>query len=145
MKTIFAILVAILIITKTAPSPDRCDRITAAGAVPVRIFAETTIDGRDQVILVTRFFHNKLGIYTSEFARCYFGNLDLNFIKNSTSIFGLFAIMFFVFRAITRKYYALLAVFLASAILPFLTASTTILIAIYKIFAIIGLLLWLRE
>lgn len=146
MKIIILIILAALIIVK---SPQQelplCNIATAKQAFAPRIFAETTIDGKEQPVYVTRFLHNKIGIYASEISRCYFNSLDLNFINNSTGAVGLLSLLFFVYKITVKKYYSILAIFLVLPTLPFFGMPFFILIFFYKIFAIIGLVFLLQK
>ncbi|MDO8487455.1 MAG: hypothetical protein Q7S45_04125 [Candidatus Curtissbacteria bacterium] len=116
-----------------------CNLDTAKQAIPPRIFAEQTIDGRDQNITLTRFLHNKIGIYASEFSRCYANVFDPNFIYHTVGIVGIITWLYFVYQIIQRKYYFLLIVLLALPLLPFLKFSLLPILFAYKLFAIIGL------
>lgn len=153
MKKILVLVFAAIIIAKspTQELPICNLQIVKLAFTPI-IFEQTTIDGLAQPVLLTRFLHNKVGIYSSEIARCYLAALDPNFINNSTSIVGLLSLLFFLYKAASKIYsqksfaYApLLAIFLISPLLPFFSAPTTVLIITYKIFAIIGLLFWLKR
>lgn len=145
MKILLILIFGLIIIVKSGGELPVCNLATAKQALPPVIFAETTIDGSNQPVLVTRFLHNKIGIYTSQFARCYFNALDLNFINHAIGIIGLISLLFFLFRATVKKYYAPLIVFLGFPILPFFNAPLFALIFAYKIFAIIGLVFLLKN
>ena len=140
MKILLFVLLSAVIILKISPTPlPICNIATVKQALPPVIFYETTIDGSNQPVLVTRFLHNKIGIYGSETTKCYFNALDFIFINNSTSIVGLLGILLFTYKSAIKKYYWLLVIFLFLPLLPFFTNSDKILILAYKIFAIIGL------
>lgn len=145
MKYIILIIISIFIIFQDIPKSDRCDRVTAQNALPVRIFAETTIDGRDQSVLVTRFFHNKVTILASELGRCYFNFFDPNVVVASASLLGLFPWLNFAYRiAIAIPRYPLLtALFIIPALPIFVTFGQVA--YIHKVFAIIGLVLWTKR
>lgn len=116
-----------------------CNLATAKQAIPPRIFAEQTIDGPQQPPLVTRFLHNKLGIFASEFSRCYFNALDPNFIHRSVGIPGLFFWTYFIYQIAIKKLWPGIFVFLILPVLPFFNLPLMIIVYINKIFAIIGL------
>lgn len=140
MKILLLVLLSVVIIFKTPGNPlPICNIATVKQALPPVIFFETTIDGPKQPIFVTRFLHNKIGIYSSEATKCYFNAFDFIFIDNSISIVGLVGILVFAYKSIIKKYYWLLVLLLFLPFLPFFTNSDRLLILAYKIFAIIGL------
>lgn len=140
MKIFLLIIFSItIILAKANTGLPVCNLDTAKQAIPPRIFAEQTIDGRDQSVLLTRFLHNKIGIYASEFNRCYFGVFDLNFIYHTVGIVGIITWLYFVYQIIQKKFYFLLFILLALPLLPFLKFSLLPIFAAYKLFAIIGL------
>lgn len=145
MKYLIILAVSILIVAKNVPATERCDQQTAKTALPVRIFAETTIDGRDQPVLVTRFFHNKVTIMASELARCYFNFFDPNFIVASISLLGLLPWLYFAYRiALYIPRYPAVWILFAIPVLPILAPSFQV-AYFHKVFAIIGLVLWAKR
>lgn len=116
-----------------------CNLATAKQAIAPRIFTEQTIDGPGQPPLVTRFLHNKLGIFASEFGRCYFNALDPNFIYRSVGIAGLFFWTYFIYQIAIKKLWPGIFAFLILPLLPFFSLPVIITVYINKIFAIIGL------
>lgn len=145
MKYLVSLVFLIFIILADIPQSDRCDITTAKLALPVRIFAETTIDGRDQPVLITRFFHNKVTILGNELARCYFNFFDPNAISASVSLPGLVAWLYFAYRfaLLTPKYPPLLTLLLIP-VLPILVTFPQV-AYFHKVFAIIGLVLWAKK
>lgn len=141
MKYLVFLIFATLILMTDIPKSDRCDRVTAQIALPVRIFAETVIDGRDQPPVVTRFFHNKVTIASSELSRCYFNFFDPNFIVNSASILGLLPWLYFFYRTFLKipQYPLLVAIFVVPAVPIFIAFPQVA--YLHKVFAIIGLVL----
>lgn len=140
MKILLFTLLSLLVTLKAPGDPlPLCNIATVKQALPPVIFFETTIDGLNQPVLVTRFLHNKLGIYGSESTKCYFNALDFIFINNSIGIVGLIGLLIFAYKSAIKKYYWLLVIFSLMPLLPFFTNSDKILILAYKIFAIIGL------
>jgi len=138
MKTLIFSALAALIIMKSAQAIPFCNLAIVKLALPPRIFQETTIDGNRQNVILTRFFHNKVGIYGSEVGRCYFNAFDLNFIAANVTIPGLLSILFLLYKSISRKYWPF-ALFLIVPILPFFGLPPLIFTLIYKVFAIIGI------
>lgn len=137
MKYLIAVLISILIVSKNFPSSDRCDLGIARNALPPRIFAETTIDGRDQQPVITRFFHNKVTILVNELGKCYFNFFDLNFVANSTALVGLLPWLYFFYKSSSRLF--LLIPLLVVPVLPIFSQTPVPVAYIHKIFAIIGL------
>ena len=135
---IFAIFSTIILLKTGWDLPD-CNFKSAQNAVKPLIFAETTIDGKDQPVLITRFLHNKIGIFTHETSRCYFNVLDFNFVKDSTTLLGLFFWLYFIYQIIIRKLWLLGAAFLLIPMVPFLDFSSTLTATSHKVFAIMGL------
>lgn len=145
MRYLVSIVILILVISADIPNRDRCDIITAKIALPVRIFAETTIDGPDQPPPVTRFFHNKVTILGSELARCYFNFFDPNFIAQSASLPGLIPWLYFAYRvAIYIPRYPIIWLLFVIPTLPILSPSLQV-AYFHKVFAIIGLVLWAKK
>lgn len=147
MKKFFLIGVFLLYIISTGndylmPS---CNVSTAKQAIAPRIFAEQTIDGPRQPPLVTRFLHNKLGIFASEFGRCYFNALDPNFIYKSVGILGLFFWTYFIYQIAIKKLWPGILVFLTLPLLPFFSLPIIITVYVNKIFAIIGLIILIKQ
>ncbi len=139
MRIFFITIIALFILTKGGWSLPPCNYKTALQALPPRIFFEQTIDGPDQPVLVTRFLHNKVGIFGSEFARCYFNAFDPILIYNSTRLLGLLGWLYFIYNIIVKKHYLPLAALAIIPVLPFLTLDAAIVAYTHKIFAIIGL------
>lgn len=145
MKTLLIIISAAVILTAKAPALPPCNTDTAKQALPPRIFAEQTIDGIGQNIFVTRFFHNKLGILSSELSRCYFNVLDFNFLINALSPIGLIGYLSFVYHILVNKKYHFITIFILLPIIPFLKLPFAISLLVCKIFAIIGLSFLIRK
>ena len=141
MKKFFLIGVFLLYIISSGSDYllPTCNLATAKQAIAPRIFAEQTIDGSRQPPLVTRFLHNKLGIFASEFGRCYFNALDPNFIYRSVGTLGLFFWTYFVYQIAIKNLWPGALVFLILPLLPFFSLPVIITVYINKIFAIIGL------
>lgn len=145
MKYLIFIIFAIFILAAQIPKGDRCDLITAKIALPARTFAESTIDGRDQPVLITRFFHNKVTIIASELGRCYFNFFDPNLIVASASILGLFPWLYFAYRIaiFMPRYPPTVLLFIIPALPLFVTFPQVA--YLHKVFAIIGLVLWVKR
>lgn len=139
-KYIVLLIISVLIFNlKTTWDPTPCNIKTAKQAIAPRIFAEQTIDGKNQPIIFTRFVHNKIGVFLSEFARCYFLALDPNFIQKTTGI-GIIFWLYFVYFILIQKLYIALLIFLSIPLLPFFQLPLVIVSYAHKIFAIIGLI-----
>jgi len=143
-KLIFSVLAALIISTGVQKLPT-CNLTTVKLAFAPQIFAQTTIDGREQNVLVTRFFHNKLGIYGQELSKCYFNALDLNFLTANLSLIGLLTFLTMIYKSALFNYWYLLLMILAIPVLPILGWPLLLLIAADKIFAIMGLVFLLKK
>jgi hypothetical protein len=141
---IFSVISAIIISKSYSPLPF-CNLDTAKLAIEPRIFQETTIDGPKQNVILTRFLHNKLGIYGSELSRCYFNSLDPNFISKNLSLIGLVSILFLLYRLQSQKNFAAIFAFLFLPLLPILGFPYQVTVLFFKIFAIIGVGFILRN
>lgn len=141
---ILAIITSAILATKGNLDLPICNFTTAKQAIAPRIFAEQTIDGSSQPIVMTRFLHNKFGILGSEFTRCYFYSFDPNFIYHSTGIGIIFWLYFFYASAI-KKLIIPLSFFLIIPALPFFGLPIVIVSYTHKIFAIIGLAFYLYK
>ena len=145
MRLVLILIFSLTILLSQGWSLPICNIQTATQALPPRIFFEQTIDGSSQPILLTRFLHNKLGIFSSEIARCYFNVLDPNFILKTVGLIGFITLLYFLYKIILNKNYVLLILFLVLPISPIFGISPLIVVYPYKLFAIIGLLLLLRK
>ncbi len=139
MKLIALIILSVIVILKTAPVIEPCNFQTVKQDIPPTSFEQITLDGNTQNTYVTRFFHNKFGIFANESAMCYFKVLDPVFIFESTTLIGLVGIAAYIATSVKRKYWFLVAILLLVPFLPFFGINLTYLINIYKFFAIIGL------
>lgn len=144
MKIFLIIITAlIIIVTSSGESYLQCNLFTAKQAIPPKIFAETTIDGKDQPPLVTRYFHNKWGIFMSEFSMCYLNIFDPVFLYKNIGILGLISLLLLVYKSVIKKRYYLIIALALVPILPFFNVSLLLTIIILKLFAIIGIVFWL--
>lgn len=139
MRIILILIFSAIILVQANTRLPICNLDTAKQAIPPRIFAEQTIDGKDQNILLTRFLHNKIGIYASEFSRCYANVFDPNFIYHTVGAIGLVTWVYFVYAVAKRRLYPIIAILAVLPILPFLKFSPLPILLTYKLFAIIGL------
>lgn len=145
MKLLISLLIGIWILTLKLPQLPVCNYQTANQAIPPRIFFEQTIDGKDQPILLTRFLHNKLGVYGSEFGKCYFNFFDPDLIYKSSGLFGLFFWIYLMYRLARNNKWNYLSIVLVLPILPFLNIFSSGIAYFHKIFAIIGLTLFVLK
>lgn len=139
MKKILFIVISLIIFIHHGSVLPVCNNFTANQAIPPRIFFETTMDGSTQNTYLTRFYHNKLGIYLSEFSRCYSNVFDPNFVYDSLGLVGLIAYFAAIYYIIVKKIWILITLALLLPLLPFLNAPVYLIIVADKIFAIIGL------
>lgn len=142
MKKIILLIFTVFIIRIPFSFPATCDLRTAKQAIPPKIFYETTIDGSSQNVYFTRFVHNKFGIFSHEFAICYFNVIDFNFLTTNLSLFGLAMWLVFIYRQFIKKRYLFFVLIIPA--LPFLLVPVVYIVLICKIFAIIGLSILLK-
>ena len=143
-KFILLIFLALIIFLKRSPEISECNIITSKMAIPPVIFYETTIDGPYQHVLLTRFLHNKAGIFGSEFAKCYFNYVSPNTLIQFMSIFGLIGFGYFFYNTVTKKKWIFIIVSLILPVFPFLNLPLLLFTFAFEIFAIIGLA-WLLK
>src|SRR3989344_2693501 len=144
MKTLLIALFTFLILFVSLPqdSDQRCDQYSAKRNIPSEIFSNTAIDGSGQPVVVTRFLHNKVGIYLSEFSRCYFNILDPNFLLQTTGPIGLIPILYLIYNAIVNKRFFIGLLILTLPLLSFFNLPMVFTVIALKVFAIIGVLFW---
>lgn len=142
MKKIILLIFVIFIIRIPLSPPTTCDIRTAKQAIPPKIFFESSIDGSGQDVYFTRFIHNKVGIFSHEFATCYFNLIDFNFLTKNLSLFGLATWFVFIYRQFIKKQYLVFELIIPA--LPFFLVPAAYIVLIYKIFAIIGLSILLK-
>ena len=144
MKFKYFIFVLLLItIFKNSPNWifERCDRITAMQSVAPIIWYEQTIDGQNQRHYLTRFLHNKPGVYMSHVGKCYFQAIDPFLLYKNLGIFGLTAFYYVFYFFLREKKHYFLTFALVLPILPFFAFPTNIQLLLYKVTATIGLAL----
>lgn len=144
IKIVFLIAASVIIILAKPADFPVCSYKTAIQAIPPRIFAEITIDGPGQPVLITRILHNKAGIFLSETSRCYLNAFDPNFIAASTNFVGLFTFLYFIYRVTITKNWQAALVFLLLPIIPIIADEPALIGTFHKIFAIIGIILIAR-
>lgn len=138
---IFLLLSAIIFLAKSTQALPDCNmKLVKQDFIPVS-FEQISIDGSFQKPIVTRFFHNKIGIQGQEIAQCYFNAVEGEFLFKNIGVVGTIFIMAFFYKLVVKKKWIFLLLALCVPILPFFGLTQPILIIIYKIFAIIGLAL----
>lgn len=140
MKIILFVVFSLFIIVQKGWELPTCNFTTTLQALPPRLFAQITIDGSNQHVLVTRFFHNKVGVFLQEASHCYLDGLDPNFIFKSVGPIGIISWLTFVYRISIDKKIHFIFAFLSILILPFFNFPPSIVAYSHKIFAIIGLI-----
>lgn len=147
MKFKYLIFV-LLVITIFKNSPnwvfERCDRITASLSVAPIIWYEQTIDGQKQRHYLTRFLHNKPGVYMSHVGKCYFQAIDPFLLYKNLGIVGLAAFFYIFYFFLREKKHYFLTLALVLPILPFFAFPVNAQIFIYKVLSSIGIALMLK-
>lgn len=146
MKIFLLLVISAFIILKVGWNVDECGIRSSLQAVVPVVWYEQTIDGSNQNPLITRFFHNKIGIFVSQMARCYFNRIGPEFIFDSVGIFGLMFIFYLICNLSTKKRWPILTVIAVFSLLPVLSINfptsklfVDFLAYFYKLLAIIGL------
>ena len=145
MKITIAILISAIILLRSIPTLAECNLRTVNQVIPPRIFAETTVDGKDQAILLTRFLHNKPGIFLWEFSKCYLAFFEPNFIYQSVGLLGMISWFYLLFSLIKNNKWQPLLLLLALPILPFLGIFSTFSAYLHKVFAIIAIAVFIKS
>jgi len=143
MKIIVLLLSLFIIWFRPPTYPPVCNIVTAKQAIPPRLFAEITIDSNTQNTKVTRFFHNKAGIFLSEFQRCYFQSFDLNYLNELLGPPGTLGYLYFIYRSFISKRITLIMLLLLLPAVPFFKQPQIIILIFDKLFASIGIILFL--
>lgn len=143
MKIIVLLLSLFLIWIRPVSYPPTCNTVTAYQAIPPRLFAEITIDNNTQNTFLTRFLHNKAGIFLSEFQRCYFQSFDLNYLNELLNPLGILGYFYFVYRSFISKRIVLIMLILALPAVPFFNQPQIIVAVFDKLFASIGIVTFL--
>lgn len=146
MKYILIFIFAIYLIFKSIPQLKVCNINAAKMAIPPRIFFDSTIDGRAQHVLVTRFFHNKIGIFSNELGRCYFGTIEPYYLFNALGFIGLAAWLFAMFEFTLSKRWKILVIILLLPLIPFIQFGYWKIIPYtHKAISVAGFILFLKR
>lgn len=145
-KTVIFFIVSIFIIFKSGWDYSECNIRTANQVLTPELWYEQRIDGTAQNTLITRFYHNKVGVLGSELAKCYFDRLNPNFFFETGGIFSVILLVYLFFiLANRRKWLYLTILFLLPTIpvfsvnLPTSIRTISLLAYLYKGLAIISL------
>ena len=139
MKIIIFLFLAITIIFQQAPKWPVCDIYAAQRAVKPRIFFEKAIDGKNQPVFITRFFHNKIGIFASEVAKCYFKVIEPNAMYAGAGIFGVIFEIYLAYKLVLWKKWYILIILLLLPFAPFFNIFENQIYYMHKLFALFGL------
>ena len=123
MKIIFIFLIAFFIIIKSEVAIQECNIRTSTQIIPPKIWFEQAIDGFSQNRLLTRFLHNKAGIFTNEIGGCYLNILSPVFIYQATGFFGVFFWYYFVYRAVLKNQRMMILIILMLPIIPIASSN----------------------
>lgn len=146
LKIVLAvIMVGSVVLYRSEWIHDRCDYQVAQQAVKPILWFEQTMDGSAQHHLITRFLHNKAGVFLSQSARCYFQSLEPYLIYKITGIAGLFAFLYLIYKIIDHKKYVFLLIIAMIPFITFFKLPAIIQISAYKISALLGIYLLLKK
>lgn len=121
--------------------------------LPNQIWEAQALAGRDSYTWITRLFHNKPVMYSTNFLRCELYHLAPDYIARKLTFVGLFFWIIAVFHLVKNHHYlSLLAILLSSGLIVFQfsilsfpaeTIFTTIqaVVAIYGVFITIKYLI----
>lgn len=123
----------------------RCDYQIATNAIAPVIWYEQTTDGVNQPHFITRFLHNKPGVYMSQFSKCYFQAMDPYLLYKTIGIGGFMSVLYLIYCFIDRRKYIQLAIIFLLPIFPFIKISLILQILIYKVLALVGLYYFLKN
>ena len=140
MRKILFLIIVVAIAIKVPSEQERCNVDTAFQALPPRIFFESKIDGPQQNVKVTRFFHNKAGVLLSELGRCYFNAIEPTYLLNSTTVFGLLCWIWALYYLVERKRFFVILLITAVPLLAFFKLNFPIIPIANKALAAFGAL-----
>ena len=143
MKILFFAIAIYFIINTPFNVVDPCNLDTAKMATEARRWEQISFDGKRQNVLATRFLHNKVGVFLSEFSKCYFRVYDFNMIAGLASIVGLAFWLYFVYKIFTTRNYLLTSAFILMPVLPFLKSYPILIPLIHKMIALGGGFYWI--
>lgn len=145
MKYILIIIFTFFIIYVPSHKLETCNIDTASNAISPILFYEQTIDGSGQNVLITRFLHNKVGIFTSQIAKCYLEYFNPVNVFLSTGIYGLMFLLYFAYKVFSQRLVLLGAVLLFPPILLILINLPYLTSIYYKLVSILGVVIYFKK
>lgn len=127
-----------------------CSKDWIVQDLPNQIWEAQALAGGDLPIWVTRLFHNKLTMYSTNFLRCGLFHLAPDYIARRLTFVGLFFWLIAVFNLVKNRRYLVLAVTGLSSLLvvfqrPVLGFSSEIVFTVVQFFvALYGLIISVR-
>jgi len=94
-----------------------CTKAWILGDVPHQVWEAQTADPNANV-LMTRFLHNKLSLYSNNFARCYLSYLSPDFINAAFTIVGLILFLAGIYFLVVKKNWRILTILLLAPLFP---------------------------
>ena len=147
MKIIFIFLIAFFIIIKSEVAIQECNIRTSTQIIPPKIWYEQAIDGSSQNRLLTRFLHNKAGIFTNALSGCYLDFVSPVFIYQSVGFLGVFFWFYFAYQAAVRNQRMIILILLMLPLIPVASVNaqvyffgTGFVSIIFKLIAFLGLI-----
>lgn len=137
MKYFTVLLVSLIVLLSNPSYLPLCNLRTARQDIPPRLFQLTTTDSPSQNPIITRFFHNKPGVFLNGTSKCYLNFFDPVIIAKNTLYFGIFGWLYAVYKMFLTKKWILIAAFFILPLIPYLIPFPQI-IYLHKIFDIIG-------
>lgn len=127
-----------------------CSKDWIVQDLPNQIWEAQALAGGDLPIWVTRLFHNKLTMYSTNFLRCGLYHLAPDYIARRLTFVGLFFWLIAVFSlAKNRRYLALVIIGLSSLLIVFQRSilgfsSEVVFTSVQALVAIYGLIISIR-
>ena len=144
MKTLVVALSLIFVIISPIENLQTCDVNTGKIAVAPLIFNETHEDAGQNVYL-TRAVHNKLGVFSNQLFHCYFYYLDWQTIFKTTGFVALIFLIYLLVKSAAKNNFIYGVLFLIYPLIPITNFPILSVAYFYKLFAIIGLVYFLKH
>jgi len=145
MKYILFAIFTIFIISLPVFTQEVCNINTAKNALSPVISYEQTIDGNTQNVLITRFLHNKIGIFMSHISKCYLEFFNPVNLYLSVGIYGLIFYLFLIYKILTKNMVLLMIAVFTAPILLILMDLAYLTSIFYKSASILGLAIYFRN
>lgn len=130
---------------------DECNIRTSLQILPPKIWYEQAIDGSSQNRLLTRFLHNKAGIFINALSGCYLNFLSPVFIYQAAGFFGVFFWLYFAYRSVVQNQRMIILILFMLPLIPVASVNApvyffglSLLAIVFKLVAFLGLIMFFR-